>query len=94
MARKILCALIVTGALVVMTGADCSSPCEVYCQQQADCWEDYYVGDWEYTGYLDGDEFYEECLDFYDFGGGPGIDRTENNACKVALQIFDEGLCS
>lgn len=94
MARKILCALIVTGALVVMSGSDCSSPCEVYCQQQADCLDELYVGDWEYTGYLDPDDFYENCLEFYDIGGGPGIDRTENNACKIAMRLFDDGLCS
>jgi hypothetical protein len=87
-------ASLVVAALLVMCGADCASPCETYCEMQADCMEDLFDGDWTYSGYIDGDEYYEQCLDWYDIGGGVGIDRTENNACKIALRIFDDDLCS
>jgi len=93
-ARALLAAALVASALAFMAGADFASPCETYCDMQAQCLEDAYDGDWTYTGYIDFDEYYEQCLEWYDIGGGPGIDRTENNACKIALRLFDDDLCS
>ena len=94
MTKRILAVLLVLGALAVMAGADCANPCETYCDMQADCLDDLYDGDWTYSGYEDMDAFYDDCLGFYDLGSGPGMDRTEQNACKVAMRIFDEGYCS
>jgi hypothetical protein len=80
-------------AVLPLVTAACTSACEQYCTLLADCIDDEWDGDYEYWGYTDYDDAYEECIDNHVFAGGPAIQRANQNVCAIAIDVFDLDEC-